>query len=214
MWKALALALTLSATALAQQGSYICPQDGGTETIQIEERLYRSSMAMPGQEKPYQEQFPIARRLPGKLVLGPLTDRMQPYEAIWLVEVQDHQLLLMRDGQQYATLEEIPESLAPQRQKWANRFWSLQRYQELNKLPTMPEPDREQILALLDKVRAKVAKGCGFQTMERAIEDEVIAMGYQPFASKEVFIQARKKHEKDPLVAKKIAELESWTQED
>jgi len=204
--------LLLGASAMAQQGSYICPQQGGAETIDIQERVLRSSVALP--EKPYEEQLPIASRLPGKLVLGPLTDRMKPYEALWLLEVREPYLMVVRDGQQYDTPAEIPENLAPQRQKWARRYWSVQRFSELLKLPEMPEPSPREVMEMLDKARARAVKGCGSAAVDRILEDLVIERGFQPFASKAGFVRVRESMEDDPEFAARLAEFQVWVKGD
>lgn len=203
------LLVCCSGAAWGQVGTYICPDPAGTEVVQLSERAFRSEVQLP--QGSAREYGPLVRRGESGWVVGPLPDRMKPYEAIWLLEQKPDYLVLARPGAQYDLPSQVPGQPAPSDLKQGRRYWTQARYRQLLQLPVLPKPDRETLIELIELARDRLSEGSGTAALERALEDTLIERGYEPFQSKAVFAAVRRDLEaKDPELRRRLDELNQW----
>ncbi len=214
----LTLLLTWSgAPALAApEGSYVIDLGGQRERITATADLWVAEILVPEMPEPLREESPIADKVepadgrPGRLVLGPNPEHMEPYEVVWFVPSAPGTLRLHRDGQQYATLEAARQAQVPQ----ANfrRYWAAERFAELSALPTLERPDRAAVLALAREALERVPAHGGYEAVDETMEDLMIEKGLNPFASRMPFVEARQALEDDPEVKALLQQLEDKIQ--
>ncbi len=197
----------------APEGEFIAPQGGQQERVLASPTLWVSEISGLGMPEPYREESPIAeviepaREVPGRVVLGPLADRMEPFEIVWFLRAGPEELRLYRDGRQHPTLEAARRAPAPVGA--FTRFWSAARFAELSAWPALQQPDRVGLLALMREVLSRVVPGSGESALDEAMEDLMIEKGLNPFSSRVPFTQALESLADDPEVQALLEELES-----
>ena len=204
-----AFLILLSLAANAQEGRFIGPRQHVTESLELTQEGY--SFRSQGEGLPpggQVESAKIARRDARRLVLGPFAERERPYEVLWIFNSQPGFLTCYRDGVQYATVEEVPLEPTPRMQRNARRYWSEREYQRIDGLPTMPAPNREQLIRFLQDCLEAVPPGMGAAS-EMYVEDLLVSRGLCPWKSKPAFIQARKSMEDDPQVKALVEQLQA-----
>lgn len=193
------------------EGVWVLDGFGQKEVFTVTEA--EASSVVTGEGFPaegFQERAPVARRTSNLLVLGPREDRALPYEAVQFVEVDDQGALIARGSRDYGTPDAaLTAPMAP-----AKYYFRQQRYDELQQLPTLPDPDLATLTALLQKaVTTSAGKTMGHGEMDRLFRHLLAAEGYNPFTSQEVFIKARLRFEDDPTVRKLLESLRTSTEE-
>jgi len=202
----------------APQGEFIASLGGQQERVVASPTLWVSEISGLGMPEPYREEFPIAEVIeptqgaPGRVVLGPLADRMEPFEIVWFSQEGTAVLRVYRDGQQHPTLAAAHQASAPQGP--FIRFWSAARFAELSALPVLERPDRASLLALIREVLPRIPLGSADSTLDEAMEDLMIQKGLNPFSSRQVFVGAREALAEDPEVQALLEEIEARIRHD
>jgi len=210
------LALAGAPALAAPEGSYTIDLGVQRETITATTERWVSEVFMPEAPEPYREEAPIAARVepdptrPGQLVLGPLPDRMEPYEVVWFLPGTPGTVRLHRDGRQHATIEAACQAPVPR--TFFRRYWSAGRFAELSALPTMERPDRDAVLALGREALKRVPAHAGSEAIDETMEDLMIEKGLNPFSSRMPFVDARRELKEDPEVKAMLQQLEERVQ--
>ncbi len=206
------LALTWAPALAAPEGCYVIDLGGQQEGITATADTWVSEVSLPEAPEPYREEAPIAARIepeegrPGRLVLGPLPDRVEPYEVVWFLPGTPETVRLHRDGRQHATLEAALQAPAPQ--AFFRRYWAAERFAQLADLPTMEKPDRAALLALGREALRRVPPHAGSEAVDETMEDLMIEKGQNPFSSRMPFVEARRELQEDPEVKALLQQLE------
>ncbi len=213
------LALWTAQPALAAlEGEFVAPQGGQQERVLASPSLWVSEISGMGMPEPYREESPVAEvveptpEVPGRVVLGPLPDRMEPFEIVWFTQAGPEEIRLFRDGQQHPTLESARQASVPQGP--FTRFWSAARFAELSALPALERPDRAGLLALMRDVLPRIPLGSSDSALNEAMEDLMIEKGLNPFSSRQAFVEAREALAEDPEVQTLLKEIEARIRQD
>jgi hypothetical protein len=215
---ALLVSWTAQPALAAPEGEFVAPQGGQQERVLASPSLWVSEISGMGMPEPYREESPIAEAIeptqaaPGRLVLGPLADRMEPFEIVWFNQESAAVLRIYRDGQQHPTLAAARQASAPPGP--FIRFWSAARFAELSALPALAKPDRAGLLTLMREVLPRIPMGSTDSAVNEAMEDLMIEKGLNPFSSRQAFVEAREGLAEDPEVQSLLEEIEGRIQQD
>ena len=215
---ALLVSWTAQPALAAPEGEFIATRMWQQERVVASPTLWISEISGPGMPEPYREESPIAevveptRGIPGRVVLGPLPDRMEPFEVLWFTREGPEAIRLFRDRRQYPDLEAARQASAPSGP--FIRFWSAARFAELSALPALEKPDRTGLLALMREALPRIPKGSTVSTLNEVLEDLMIEKGLNPFSSRQTFAQARRGLEKDPEIQALIEEIKGRIRQD
>jgi hypothetical protein len=206
--------LFTAGAAQAQEGVYIRPLGSGSETLEFSSAACTSRISQPGTAQQVRTDR-IAAQDHGRLVLGPTPNQLKPFEMLYVVEMTGDWIEVFRDKNAYSGPDEAPEYPTALQLRQGQRYWTVPCYHLVTELPTMPVPARDDIAEMLDTVRATLHAGAGAHAVDEELEDLVIAKGYNPFTSKQVFRDAKERYEKrDPDFRNKVQEFERWTEGD
>jgi hypothetical protein len=215
---ALLVSWTAQPALAAPEGEFIAPQGGQQERVVASPTLWIAEISGLGMPEPYREESPVAEAidpthgLPGRVVLGPLPDRMEPFEVLWFTQEGPEAIRLFRDGRQYPDLEAARQASAPPGP--FIRFWSAARFAELSVLPVLKKPDRAGLLALMREVLPRIPMGSTDSAVNEAMEDLMIEKGFNPFSSRRAFVEAREGLAEDPEVQSLLKEIQGRIQQD
>ena len=146
--------------------------------------------------------------VPGKLVVGPVTDGDSAYEVIWFYPPTDRRVRFYRESGGYKTLAEAQDSKPTFLPSEAATFLAKDYFAECDALPTLPEPSKAELVVLLQEAvrRMEADKGSDVNTL---METLMIDKGFHPSRSKEPFEAAVQKYSEDPEVSVLIEKMES-----
>lgn len=199
-------ALAGPAAAQPYRGVYLWEAFGQRESVTLEsDRVLWDIRGAGLPEEGVQEETPVARWESSRAVLGPMTDTMLPYQVLFVLAQDADGLLLYRDGRQYETVEDALAAVPGE----GKPYYSQERYQQLQALPTLAEPTREQLQGWLEKAVARAGgKPQSFLAMDHLFRRLLIEEGYNPFSSEEVFVKARMRYESDPSIQALLRQLQ------
>lgn len=210
----LLMLLLTTGMAQAQEGVYVRPVLDGTEVLELSEARCVTRMTRPGTPEVV-ESASIVGKDHGRLVLGPLEDKPKRFAMLYVVEMTGDWIEVFRDAARYEVPDLAPDHPAPAQLRQGKRFWTVSCYHHLTELPTMPAPSQEEVTQFLDRMRADLHEGVGAHAADEELEDLVIARGYNPFTSKQVFLEARERYQKsDRSFQRKVEEFERWVEGD
>lgn len=145
---------------------------------------------------------------PGKLVVGPIKAADYAYEVIWFFPIDQQHTRFFREEKGYQTQAEAEASHPEVKFSDASLFLSREFFDQCDALPVMPEPDKAQLLTLLQEAvqRRKSQSNLDLNTV---MEELMIAKGFHPTKSQEPFGKAVDKYGEDPEISSLLTELDS-----
>jgi hypothetical protein len=156
--------------------------------------------------------FPMVQDT-GKYIIEMKTEYQPEYFIHYYFSVSKDQFKLFRGHSTFFYLEDALNYAKKSVKVYSyERYMSKAYYEEYNKRPTMPSPDKKVILSALNMTlnQVKIAKKAGKPVdVSQIMNDWAEKQGFHAARSEKVFQEALEKLENDPEIKAKVSELTS-----
>ncbi len=213
----------------------LCPHSQAQESLSLPEGIWvwanedsRETLKLEGNQVRYVSDRSLDGEIPenfmvidqdlranpdgkGRLVLSPHKDDDLDLEGFYVLEFQN----IMEGICTFSLVPELfdtkEEAMKTQETNWYSRvFLSELGYDKAVALPTLPSPSEDDYVSMLDQIiqRLKTFKESGKQIEQNAFMISfMVEKGFNPFSSKDVFVDARRAYEGSEMVKSRFDEI-------
>lgn len=197
------------------EGTWVYEMNDTKQVMLMKAKEYTITTSRIG-ERDTTETIQIVHFLPmvqdtGKYIIEIKTEFQTEYYIHYYFSVSKDQFKLFRGYSQFFSLEEaLVGAKEPITIRFYERYMSKSYYEEYNKRPTMPKPDKKTILAAFDMAieQGKAIQKSGKRAdVNQIMNDWVEKQGFHAARSQKVFQEALSKLQADPEIKDKLDEF-------